>query len=194
MAIKETIQIGDPRLRAKNLKIKNFDTTDLSQLVKDLRDTMRENRLIGMAAPQLGVNLQVFITEPRATKYRTADQSDELRAYINPTIVGFSDEKSILYEGCGSVLSAQLFGPVERAKEIIIEAYDVTGKKFRYKVDGILGRVILHEFDHILGILFTDIITDYTKLAAVDYYRANLAATPEQIKNSTINVKELEYL
>lgn len=194
MAIKTTIQIGDQKLRSQNKYISEFNTEDLKQLVKNLADTMRDMRLIGMAAPQISENLQLFISEPRVTKFRSADQADDLRVYINPKIIDLSDENIEMFEGCGSVLSANLFGPVIRPKLVTIEAFDLEGKKFRYTADGILGRVILHEFDHIQGELFTDKVSDYTRLLSGDNYREMMKTAQDEIGKGIIRVKELSYL
>ena len=150
MAIKQTLQIGDPRLKAENKKVADFNDPVVKQVIQDLVDTMHQNELIGMAAQQIGYNWKIFVTEPRETETRPADQADELRVYINPVIVDFSGEESVIYEGCGSVLNGALFGPVKRPKEITIEAYDQNGKNFRMTCDGILARVIQHEYDHLL--------------------------------------------
>ena len=163
MAQRDTLQIGDPRLKAKNAVVSDFCDPAIKQLVKDLTDTMRENQLIGMAAPQIGENYTVFVTEPRETKARSADQADELRIFINPKIIFFSKERSLIYEGCGSVCHGQLFGPVIRPKEITVEAYDGTGKEFSFTCDGILARVIQHEYDHIDGKLFIDYLKPLKK-------------------------------
>lgn len=155
MAVKKIIQIGHPALKAKNKQITSFDDLKLKQLVKDLKDTMIAGDLIGIAAPQIARNFTVFVTQPRKTKSRTGI-GDELRVYINPIITVFSNEESIIFEGCGSVLNGQLFGPVRRPREITIEAHDLRGKKFQLRCDGILARVIQHEFDHLSGIEFLE--------------------------------------
>lgn len=187
--IQPTLQIGDPRLKAKNLAVKNFYSPKLKQIIKDLKDTMRKNQLIGIAAPQIGYNFKLFVTEPRKTKSRT-DNSDQFRVYINPKIVFYSNEQSIIYEGCGSVLNGQLFGPVERPVLITIQAFDEKGQKFQLKCDGILARVIQHEYDHLSGIEFTEKISDYKKLMHVDFYREFIKNSPDQISASQITVLE----
>jgi len=194
MAIRKTLQIGNPKLRDFNEVVKEFDTIALKDIVQDLTDTMRDMHLIGMAAPQLGENIQLFITEPKETKHRGPDQSDELRVYINPRIIESSNEEIIMYEGCGSVLSAQLFGPVKRSKQITIEASDLMGSKFRFTADGILGRVILHEVDHIKGELFTDKVDDYKKLLSVDAYRELMRNSEDQVKKGVITLKKFQYI
>ena len=190
MAVRETTQIGDPRLKASNKRIKNFNDPVLKQLVEDLVDSMRAGGLIGMAAPQIGENYKVFVTEPRETKTRSADQTDELRVYINPVMVEESAEESIIYEGCGSVIHGKLFGPVKRSREIVIEAFDIDGKKFRFRCDGILARVIQHEYDHLSGIEFTEKVSDYRKLMSVEFYLKNIKLSKEQTEASLITEKE----
>lgn len=149
MAIRKIIKIGHPSLKAKNKKVGKFNTNKLRKLVKDLKDTMRKAELVGLAAPQIGENYKVFVTEPRKTKSRTLDQSDQFRMYINSRMIYESKRKVIIYEGCGSV--GDLFGPVKRPKILTIEAYNVKGEKFRLKCDGLLARVIQHEYDHLSG-------------------------------------------
>lgn len=192
--IKPTIQIGDPRLKADNKLITDFNAPELKQLIQDLIDTMYDAQLIGIAAPQIAENYQVFITEPRETPARPADQADQLRIYINPTIVASSSEECIIYEGCGSVLNGQLFGPVSRPKQITVEAFDEHGQKFRFTADGILGRVIQHEYDHLHGVEFTEKVTNYKQLMHVDFYRERIKNSPEQIEASRITTKLFEQI
>lgn len=193
MAIRKSVQIGHPALKAKNEKIKNFSDPKLKKLIKDLKDTMVEAELIGLAAPQIAGNYTVFVTQPRKTKSRTG-ASDEFRVYINPTITDFSKEESVIFEGCGSVLNGQLFGPVKRPQEITIQAFDQNGKKFQLRCDGILARVIQHEYDHLSGIEFLEKVSDYKQMMTVDYYRKNIRESKEQVEASKISVVEFNYL
>ncbi len=188
--VKDVLQIGNPLLKAPNTFIENFDDPKLTQVITDLIETMHEGGLIGIASPQIGENYQLFVTQPRETETRPADQADELRVYINPKIIYCSEEQSTIYEGCGCVMKAQLFGPVLRPKIVTIEAYDQTGKKFQMKADGILGRVIQHENDHLSGIEFTEKISDYRKLMALEFYLKNIKFSTEQIEASKITIKE----
>ena len=194
MAYRETLQIGDPLLKASNTKVINFDDSKIKRVIQDLIDTMRKNDLAGLAAPQIGENYKIFVTEPRVTQFRTIDQADKLRFYINPTITNYSTEKCVTYEGCGSVLNAMLFGPVKRPKQITIEAYNETGKKFQLRCDGLLSRVIQHEYDHLYGIEFTEKIFDYGKLLAREFYIQNIKNSPAQLTNTKIHTKEFKWL
>lgn len=193
MAYRDTLQIGDLRLKAENKIVTDFNDPAVKQVIEDLTETMRQNELVGMAGPQIGENWKIFVTEPRETKNRSADQADELRVYINPTIVYFSTEVVEIYEGCGSVLKGALFAPVIRPKEVTVEAFDQNGKKFSLTCDGILARVIQHEYDHMLGIEFTEKISDYKKMMAAEFYRERIKLLPGYVQASMITKKVVAF-
>lgn len=194
MAVRDVLQLGDPRLKAKNKVVKNFNSPRTKKVIRDLIDTMRKFELVGIAAPQIGENYQIIVTEPRETKIRTADQADELRVYINPKIIYFSKEESIIYEGCGSVTNGDLFGPVQRPKQITVEAYDKDKQRFHLECDGLLARVIQHEYDHLSGIEFIEKISDYTKLKNQQFYIKEIKNSPQQVQASIINIKRYSGL
>lgn len=194
MAIKNIIQVGDPRLKAKNKVVKNFNSPLIKRVILDLVDTMHKNNLVGIAAPQIGENYQVFLTEPRKTKTRLNDQVDKLRVYINSKIINFSKEENIIYEGCGSVAHVGLFGPVKRPRQITIEAHDQKMQRFRLVCDGLLARVIQHEYDHMFGIEFTEKITDYKKIVGRDFYIKEIKNSPTQTHASKITIKKYSKL
>ncbi len=191
MAIRKTIQIGDPRLHKLVKQVKPLQLADLGDLVQDLADTMHDMGLTGLAAPQFGVDLAVFITEIYPNKHRATSITDDLRVYINPRILELSQQVTTIYEGCGSVVSADLFGPVIRAQIVTIEAEDLQGETFRLKADGLLGRVILHEYDHLQGILFTQKVSDYSKLLNFENYQKYIRNTDLQTQNMLVTIKEL---
>lgn len=170
MAVRKIIQIGHLALKAKNKEIRNFYSMTVKKIIRDLKDTMKKQELIGIAAPQIAENYKIFVTHARNTKSRNLGKEDILRVFINPTITLFSTKKSVIYEGCGSVVDGNLFGPVERSYEITVEAYDENGKKFQLLCDGILAWVIQHEYDHLYGIEFLEKIIDYKKLMTWNYY------------------------
>ena len=190
MAVRDILQIGDLKLKAKNKVVKNFNSPRIKKVIRDLVDTMIKNDLVGVASPQIGENYQMFVTEPRKTKTRTADQTDELRVYINPKIIDFSKEENVIYEGCGSVVHGELFAPVKRPRQITIEAYDQKMKKFQLKCDGLLARVIQHEYDHLSGVEFTEKILDYKKLMSKEFYIKEIKTSPAQVNASKITVKQ----
>jgi len=194
MIIKKTPQIGHPILRKKAKPVKNFQAKNIKRAVKNLIDTMRDSDLIGLAAPQLGRSLRIFITEVRKTKYRTnPKQLSKLRVYINPKIIRLSKETSVDYEGCGSVIHAQLFAPVKRPEKVIIEAHNKKGQKFQAEESGLLGRVIQHEYDHLEGILFTDKIDDWEKILSLEEYKKYKERKLKRKKATSIKSTWEEY-
>jgi peptide deformylase len=114
-----------------------------------------------MAAPQIGKKWRIFVSEVRQTTYRkNITKLDSVRVFINPKIIWKSKKQQNGYEGCGSVVSAQLFGLVKRANSVICEALDKNGNPFKIKTSGLLARIIQHELDHLNGIVFIDRISD----------------------------------
>jgi peptide deformylase len=194
MAVKDTIQIGDPRLKASNQVVKFPLNTHIKSVIKDLIDTMHENRLIGMAAQQIGENYTLFVTQPRNTPTRSKDQSDLLRVYINPVIDYFSPEEVIIFEGCGSVAHGTLFAPVSRPKTIRITYTNEQGHSCWLRCDGILSRVIQHEYDHLQGIEFTEKIADSRLMMDIEWYRKYAASHPELTAVAQITIKDSNQL
>lgn len=192
--IKETLQMGDPRLKATNQEVADITDQKVKQIIEDLVETMRANGLVGMAAPQIGENYKIFVTEPRETPTRPTDQADELRVYINPEIIVYSKEEVVIYEGCGSVAKGTLFGPVQRPREIVIQAQSNDGTRIELTADGLLSRVIQHEYDHLLGIEFTEKILDYRKMVDLEFYKRDIRDSLEQKKASMTTKKEVRVL
>lgn len=187
MTVRPTLQIGDKRLKAQNKTLEKSNSAKIKSVIQDLTDTMLKNDIIGVAASQIGVNIKLFVTEPRETEYRKPNQSDKLRVYINPRITEFSKELSTIYEGCGSV-GSNFFGPVKRPRRITIEAYDQDFKKFSLTCDGLLARVIQHEYDHLSGIEFVEKISDYKKVMNFDNYQKQIRTSARQVKESKISL------
>lgn len=194
MAVKMVIQAGHPSLKKKNKQIVNFKSPKLKILQKDLITTMHKTNLVGIAACQIAENYMIFVTHPRNTKARRLGRTDKLRIYLNPKITFKSQEECIIYEGCGSIVKGDLFGPVSRSKEIEVEAQDENGQKFRLRCDGILARVVQHEYDHLMGIEFLEKVTDYRKVTVGKYYKEKIKNSKLQKQNSLItkiNYKKL---
>lgn len=191
MAIRKVIQAGDPKLKANNKIIKDYKSPKIQKIIKDLISTNKSADLIGIAATQIGDNYMVFITHCINTKARKLGKTDKLRVYINPIITYKSGKQNLIYEGCGSVASGAIFGPVMRSEEIEVEAIDEKGQKFKLRANGILARVIQHEYDHLNGIEFIQKVSDYSKIIVGDYYRKNIRNSRIQKENSLIT--KIEY-
>jgi peptide deformylase len=191
MTVKKIIEIGHKILKLDNKPIDDFDSPKLKRLIQNLTDTMKEYDLIGIAAPQIGENYKVFLTQPRKTHARNLGKSDILRVYINPQITYLSKETNLIYEGCGCVPESSIFGPVVRPSEIEVEAFDSDGKKFSLRCDGLLARVIQHEFDHLNGIEFLEKVTNNRKMISWKHYRKDIRNSKEQKTASLIT--KIEY-
>ena len=133
----------DPFLHTPTLPVP--EGFDLHQLAKDLQQSMLESprRSIGLAAPQIGIHLSAFML--------FGDKAYTL--FVNPTL-SKAQGASTAWEGCLSVPEEEVL--VTRPAKIICVAYDVNGKRFKVRAEGLLARVIQHEYDHLLGVLLTD--------------------------------------
>ena len=169
MIIKEVTQVGNQILKSKAKFVSSIGNKETQEVVTNLIDSMHYHDLVGMAASQIGEKLRIFVTELRKTKFRDEDV-DRFRVYINPKITWFSKKQVVIYEGCGSVAYGNLFGPVRRPEKIEVEAFDEKGKSFKLRADGLLSRVIQHEYDHLEGVEFTEKITDMQKIMSRGEY------------------------
>ncbi len=192
--IRKVIEAGDPRLKSANKQISNFKLAKVRKLVKDLCDTMYKVDLIGIACPQIAENYQIFVTHPRDTGARKTFKADKLRVFINPKITFQSKAKSVIYEGCGSLDDGGIFGPVLRPKEVQIEAFDENGRKFTLLCNGIMARVIQHEYDHLQGIEFIQKVSDYNKVIVQKHYRKYIRNSKQQVANSKTTKLEFNFL
>lgn len=146
--------LGNPILRKKCAPVEKI-TEEIQQLIVDMVETMDLAQGIGLAAPQVGKSIKLFVLR----RYLIEEDgswtiSPEFKVYINPRIVKESQEIDIQDEGCLSIPGLHL--PVERALAIIVEATDIEGNHFREEIEGYNARVIQHENDHVNGILFID--------------------------------------
>jgi peptide deformylase len=110
-----------------------------------MTEALREGRGVGLAGPQVGLSRRIFVVHI---------EGDEPRAFINPSIIETSQETVKHEEGCLSVPG--LWADVIRPRTVKVQAWNEKGRPFTLEADGILARVILHEYDHLEGILFID--------------------------------------
>jgi peptide deformylase len=178
MIIKSATQVGNPIIRKKSKKVTDVKSAQNKKIIRNLVDSMRHHDLVGMAAPQIGQNFRIFVTEIRETKFRKKDKKsdvDGLRVFVNPKIVSFSDTEVTIWEGCGSVAESNLFGKVTRPESLVIEALNEKEIKFTLEAKGLLARVIQHEMDHIDGIVFTDKADSKTYMSRNEYFKMKAA-------------------
>jgi peptide deformylase len=126
----------------------------LEQLLKDMEETMYHSDGVGLAAPQIGKSIRIFIIDASPMDEDDESLKDFKKVFINPKIVEFRGERSLFNEGCLSIPTIR--EDVERESEIRIQYYDENFKFHDEVFDGIRARIIQHEYDHLEGILFTD--------------------------------------
>jgi peptide deformylase len=135
-------------LRKNCEEIKDPTSVEIKQLILDMTQTLRANDGLGLAAPQVGKNLQICVIEIE----------NELFVLINPEIKSLSKEKITSQEGCLSLPNK--FLNINRHKRIKVKATDTNGKKQIIRARGLLARVIQHEIDHLNGVLIVDRVNE----------------------------------
>ena len=153
--------MGDARLLRRAEPVVEFGTPQLLELLADMRDTMREYDGVGLAAPQIGVNLRVVIFGAAASpRYPDAEEVPDT-VLINPVIMPLGSEMEGDWEGCLSIPG--LRGVVPRFKTIRYQGVDEHGIAIDRTVSGFHARVVQHECDHLDGILYPMRIRDLAK-------------------------------
>jgi peptide deformylase len=155
-ALLKLVKYPDPRLRKKSAEVKEFDDW-LAGVVRRMFEIMYASKGIGLAAPQVGLNIRLFVCNPTAKP-----SDDEELVFINPVLsdlVGAEEGE----EGCLSLPA--VYGPVLRAQRCRIRAYDVAGKPIDREGEDLLARIWQHETDHLHGVLHIDRFGEAAKLA-----------------------------
>jgi peptide deformylase len=144
MTVRPIVALGNAVLRNKARKVSRFDPA-LRTLVQDMIETMRDAPGVGLAAPQIGVPLQVAVVE---------HEPEEIHILVNPEIIK-SEGEHILDEGCLSVPG--YWGKVRRFEKVTVKARDAHGKEIRISdAEGLLGQALQHEIDHLNGTVYVD--------------------------------------
>ena len=166
MSVREILRMGDPRLLRQAEPVTEFDTPEMRKLIADMFDTMYAANGAGLAAPQIGVNLQLVIFGFRQNqRYPDAPPVPET-VLINPVLTPLSQETAEDWEGCLSVPGMR--GVVPRWTQLRYEGRDAHGAPIRREVDGFHARVVQHECDHLAGILYPMRVRDFTRFGFTD--------------------------
>ncbi|MBC3540163.1 peptide deformylase [Rufibacter sediminis] len=147
------VAYGDPVLRTKAQDIPQ-DYPELAKLIDDMFETMYHAHGVGLAAPQIGKSIRLFVIDSKPFMDEDEAEKGVKKAFINPTILEESGEEWGFDEGCLSIPGVR--EEVWRQERIKIRYYDLEGKEYIEEFDDVTARVIQHEYDHIEGILFTD--------------------------------------
>ena len=178
MTVREILKMGDARLLRIAQPVTQFDTDELHLLITDLLDTMRAASGAGLAAPQIGVDLQVVIfgTGERTPRYPDAPPIPRT-VLINPVITPIGVEEALDWEGCLSVPG--LRAEVPRWSQIRYTGFDQFGDAMDRTVDGFHARVVQHECDHLIGKLYPMRVRDFTKFGFTEVLFPGLDATQD---------------
>lgn len=159
--IREILRMGDPRLLGIARPVDHFDTPELHELIADMFDTMHDANGAGLAAPQIGVDLQVVIFGfGQNERYPDAPPVPET-VLINPIIHPVSQDQEEGWEGCLSVPG--LRGVVPRFTRIRYRGFDAQGRAIDREAEGFHARVVQHECDHLIGRLYPTRMRDLTQ-------------------------------
>jgi peptide deformylase len=167
MAVHDILKMGDARLLRVAQAVTTFNTPELRALLQDMSDTMQAANGAGLAAPQIGVDLQVVVfgsgeINPRYPEAPVVPYT----VLINPILTPLGDEQEEGWEGCLSVPG--LRGVVPRFKRLRYQGFDPLGGPIDRTVDGFHARVVQHECDHLMGMLYPMRVRDFTRFGYTD--------------------------
>jgi len=145
------LTLGNESLRQKAMPVKKIGVEYL-EIAQELLDTLHEKDGLGLAGPQVGLFERIFVVHVRG---------DVPRIFINPSIIETSQDTMKFEEGCLSIPG--IYTDVVRPTSVKVQAWNERGRPFTLETTGILARVILHEYDHLDGILFIDRISEQKK-------------------------------
>lgn len=161
-ALAQIRQYPDPALRMQALEVDEADEA-VADLVERMTRLMQEARGVGLAAPQVGVLRRVLV-------YQTDDE-EPVVALVNPRLIGSSEERESVDEGCLSLGAATVVVPVERPVTVTVEATTPDGETVTVEAEGLEARVIQHELDHLDGVLILDRTTPEERRSALGELR-----------------------
>jgi peptide deformylase len=178
MSVRDILKMGDARLLRVAQPVREFDTDEIHQLVADMAETMHAVNGAGLAAPQIGVDLQlvIFGTDARNPRYPDAPPVPRT-VLINPVITPLGSDEEEDWEGCLSVPG--LRGVVPRWSRIRYTGFDQYGDAIDRTAEGFHARVVQHECDHLIGKLYPMRVRDFTKFGYTDVLFPGLDATQD---------------
>ncbi len=177
MSVRPILKMGDPRLLRQAQPVTQFGGADLDALIQDMFDTMHAANGAGLAAPQIGVDLQVVIFGfARNVRYPDAPPVPET-VLINPVLTTVGDEMEEGWEGCLSVPGMR--GMVPRYIRLHYEGFDQFGQRISRDAEGFHARVVQHECDHLNGILYPMRIKDFSRFGFTEVLFPGLDASDD---------------
>ena len=158
--------MGDPRLLERARPVDKFSTEELNELLNDMQDTMRALDGAGLAAPQIGVGLQAVIFGIDHNPRYPDAEAVPYTVLINPTLTPIGTEMEEGWEGCLSVPGMR--GVVARHTQLRYQGFDENGQVIDRTVSGFHARVVQHECDHLIGVLYPMRIRDFSRFGFTD--------------------------
>ena len=155
----EILKMGEETLREVSSPVHCIND-EIKNLLDEMFITLERSNGIGLAAPQVGKNIRLFIVQL---------EPDSKMVFINPEIIRTSDEQCTMEEGCLSI--PKIYEKVVRPKDVMLQYMDINGKKQLIQAGGLLARVIQHEYDHLNGVLFVDRLEQATKEKAIGKFK-----------------------
>lgn len=155
MAARPIVIYGDPVLREVSQPIEKIDQ-GIKDLVSEMVDTLKNAKGLGLSAVQIGVTKRLFIVD-----LSLVDISENLRVFINPEIVDQSNDEVEYEEGCLSFPG--IYQKITRPVRVRVRATGLDGRLFELEAEGLAARAILHEYDHLEGRLFIDLMSSLTR-------------------------------
>ena len=178
MTVRDILKMGDARLLRIAEPVQAFDTPELHALITDMRETMAAVNGAGLAAPQIGVNLQVVIFGSTTRNPRYPDRPlVPPTVLINPVITPLGPEEEEDWEGCLSVPG--LRGVVPRFASIRYTGFDEKGQPIDRTVDGFHARVVQHECDHLIGKLYPMRVRDFSRFGFTEVLFPDISAAED---------------
>ena len=173
MPVRPIVRLGHPSLRtlARTVPADRIGSPEVQQLIDDMVETMLDAHGVGLAAPQVGEELQIFV-------YQSAGHSDPaadipLHVVLNPMISPHERELAYDWEGCLSI--PELRGMVPRHPAVRVRGLDRDGRSLDYIARGFEARIVQHEFDHLNGVVFLDRMRDFRTLSYLDEWELYLS-------------------
>lgn len=158
----DIVTLGDAVLREQVEQIQDVNG-EIAELAQNMLSAMYAGDGIGLAAPQVGLLKSLFVCHVNG---------DEPRVFINPQIIGTSQEILPYEEGCLSIPG--IYGDVIRPAAVTVQAVNEQGKPFKVDADGMLARVIQHELDHLKGVLFIDYLEEKQRERLLKTYKKKI--------------------
>jgi len=160
------LTLGNELLKQKAEKIEKVDE-QTNNLIKQMQEILIKDKGVGLAGPQIGVMKRIFVVHV---------SNDVCRVFINPSILETSHKTCKFEEGCLSIPG--IYAPVIRSESIKVQAWNEKGRPFTIETGGLLARVILHEYDHLEGIIFLDRLPESKRKKLVEKYEKTTGKRP----------------